>query len=305
MHGGPRLDGPRLLTPDVLTEIRRLTALDPDHLPAEIAIVEAVQARAPGLPQVACFDTAFHFTMPAVARLVPIPRSYREQGVQRYGFHGLSYTYLVEELARVAGERAARGRVVIAHLGSGASLVALREGRSVETTMGFTPTSGIPMSTRAGDLDPGVLLYLLRAERMTLDAIDDLVNRRSGLLGISETSADVRDLLAIEASDSRAADALALFCLRARQAIGSLSATIGGLDTLVFSGGIGERAAPIRSRIARGLEHLGVRFDEARNASGAAVISADESPCTVRVLHTDEQCIIARETLRVLQAAPS
>jgi acetate kinase len=303
VHGGPRFDGPRLLSADVLTELRRLAALDPDHLPAEIAIIEAVQARAPHLPQVCSFDTAFHVTMPRVARLVPIERRYRDQGVQRYGFHGLSYTYLVEELARVAGERAAHGRVVLAHLGSGASLCALRDGRSVETTMGFTPTSGIPMSTRSGDLDPGVLLYLLRAERLSVDALDHMLNRRSGLLGVSETTPDVRDLLAIEARDPRAADALGLFCHRVLQTIGGLAAGIGGLDTLVFSGGIGENAAPIRARIVSGLEHLGAHLDDARNARAAPVISTDASPCTVRVMHTDEQAIIVRETLRVVAAA--
>lgn len=301
VHGGPRFDCARILSPDVLTELRRLTPLDPDHLPAEIAIIEALKARAPVLSQVACFDTAFHFTMPSEARLVPIPRRYRDQGVQRYGFHGLSYTYLIEELARVAGQQAARGRVVLAHLGSGASLAALRDGRSVETTMGFTPTSGIPMSTRSGDLDPGVLLYLLRTGTMTVDALDHLLNRESGLLGISESTPDVRDLLATEARDARAAEALAVFCYRARQAIGSLAAAIGGVDTLVFSGGIGENAPPVRARIARGLEHLGVSLDEGRNDTGAAIISTETSRCTVRVLHTDEQSIIARETLRVLR----
>jgi acetate kinase len=305
VHGGPRFDGPRLLSPEVLAELRDLTPLDPDHLPAEIAIVEGMRARAPGLPQVACFDTAFHRTMPRVARLLPIPRRNAggDQRMQRYGFHGLSYTYLVEELGRVAGEPAARGRVVMAHLGSGASLVALRQGVSVETTMGFTPTSGIPMGTRSGDLDPGVLLYLLRTERMDVDALDDLVNRRAGLLGVSGRSSDVRDLLALEGTDTGAADALALFCYRARQAIGSLAATIGGLDTLVFSGGIGEHAAPIRARIVRGLEHLGVHLDDSRNDAGGAVVSTDASACIVRVLHTDEESIIARETLRAQAAS--
>ena len=305
VHGGPRFDAPRLLSPDVLVELRRLAGLDPDHMPAAIAIVEAVRARAPALPQIACFDTAFHRTMPAVSRLVPIARRYRSEGVQRYGFHGLSYTYLVEELRRVAGDRAARGRVIMAHLGSGASLVALRDGESVETTMGFTPNSGIPMGTRSGDIDPGVLLYLLRSEHLGADALDDLLSRRSGLMGISESTSDVRDLLALEASDARAADALALFCHRTRQAIGALAATIGGLDTLVLSGGIGENAAPVRARLARGLEHLGVHVDGARNEKSAPVISTDASACTVRVLRTDEQSVIVRETLRVLRGGQS
>jgi acetate kinase len=301
VHGGSRFDGPRRLTGDVLEELRRLATLDPDHMPAAIAIVDAMRARAPDLPQAASFDTAFHRTMPRVARLVPIPRRYQASGVERYGFHGLSYTYLVEELERVAGSAAAHGRVIVAHLGSGSSLVALREGRSVDTTMGFTPTSGIPMGTRSGDIDPGVVLHLLRSEKLEASALDDLLNRRSGLLGVSDSSADMRDLLAAEPTDPRAADAVGLYCWRARQAVGALATTIGGLDTLVFSGGIGEHAAPVRARIAGGLEHLGVHLDEGRNRAGAPVISADGSPCTVRVLATDEEAIIAREAVQVLR----
>jgi acetate kinase len=305
VHGGPDFDGPTLLSGEVLDRIRRLAVLDPDHLPAEIAIIEAMQTRAPALSQVACFDTTFHRTMPRVARLLPIPRRFEEQGVRRYGFHGLSYQYLIEELERVAGKEEACKRVVLAHLGSGASLVALQNGQSVETTMGFTPTSGVPMGTRTGDIDPGVLLYLLRAEHMSVDSLDDLLNRRAGLLGVSESSSDVRDLLAREATDPRAADALALFCHRARQAIGALAATIGGLDTLVLSGGIGENSAPVRARILRGLEHLGVHLDDERNDGGAPVISTDGSACIVRVLHTNEEAIIVRETLRALRGGRS
>ena len=305
VHGGPRFDGPRRVSAEVLDELRRLAVLDPDHLPGEIAVIEAIGARAPELPQVACFDTAFHRTMPRVARIVPIPRRYEAQGVQRYGFHGLSYEYLVGELARVAGDSAARGRVVLAHLGAGASLAAVRDGRGVETTMSFTPTAGIPMATRSGDLDPGVMLYLLRDQRMTPDELDDLVNHRSGLLGISESSGDMRDLLGREASDPRAADAVDVFCYRARQAIGALAAALGGLDTLVFSGGIGENAAPVRARILQGLEHLGAYLDGARNDAGAPVISTDASACTVRVLRTDEESIVVEQTLRTLRAAPA
>jgi acetate kinase len=300
VHGGPRYASPQLVTPGVIEELKRLAGLDPDHLPAEIAILEAMRSRAPSLPQVACFDTAFHRTMPRVARLLPIPRRYETEGLQRYGFHGLSYTYLAQELARVAGEPAARARVVLAHLGSGASLAALRDGRCVDTTMGFTPNSGVPMGTRSGELDPGVVLYLLRTGGLGADALDDVLSRRSGLLGVSETSADMRDLLEHRSGDPRAADAVALFCHSVRKAIGALTATIGGLQTLVFSGGIGENAAPIREEIARGLEHLGIELDDARNAADAAVISADASVCTVRVIRTDEESIIARETLATI-----
>jgi acetate kinase len=303
VHGGPLYEEARLVTPDVLAELRSLRALDPDHLPEEIAIVEAMALRAPVLPQVACFDTAFHRTMPRVARLLAIPRRYEAAGVRRYGFHGLSCAFLMEELERVAGAPAARGRVVLAHLGSGASLTAVLEGRSIDTTMGFTPTSGIPMGTRAGDLDPGVLLYLLRSERMSADALDDLLNRRSGLLGVSGSSPDMRDLLSREADDPRAADAVALFCHQARKAIGALAATLGGIETLVFSGGIGEHAPPVRARIARGLEHLGIHVDDARNEAGEPIISASASTCAVRVIPTDEESVIARETCRVIDGA--
>jgi acetate kinase len=299
VHGGPRYAASQLVTSEVLDELRRLVVLDPEHLPAEIALIEAMGSRAPSLPQVACFDTVFHSTMPRVSRLLPIPRRYEGEGVQRYGFHGLSYTYLVEELGRVAGERAARGRVVLAHLGSGASLAAVHEGACIDTTMGFTPNSGIPMSTRSGDLDPGVILYMLRGGRLDADALDELLNRQSGLLGISGTSGDMRDLLERRASDLRAADAVALFCHHARKAIGALAATLGGVETLVFSGGIGENAAAVRAEIARGLEHLGISLDGARNDASAATISTDGSGCTVRVIRTDEESIIARDTVRV------
>jgi acetate kinase len=206
----------------------------------------------------------------------------------------------LEELERVAGQPAARGRVVMAHLGAGASLCAAKDRRSVDTTMGFTPTSGIPMATRSGDLDPGVIVHLLRTEAMSIDALEELLNKRSGLLGVSDTSPDMRDLLAREATDARAAEAVALFCYQAKKAIGALAAALGGIDTLVFSGGIGEHSVPVRARICDGLEHLGVRLDPARNAAGAPLLSADGSPCEVRLIPTDEELIIARETLRAL-----
>jgi acetate kinase len=302
VHGGPRFQSPQAVTPDVLAELRRLEALDPDHLPAEIAIVEAMQARAPSLSQVACFDTAFHHTMPRVARLLPIPRRYEAEGLRRYGFHGLSYTYLVQELARIAGERIAEARVVMAHLGSGASLAAIQGGRCIDTTMSFTPNSGVVMGTRSGDIDPGVLLYLLR-KGLGTDPLDELLSKKSGLLGVSETSSDMRDLLERRASDPRAADAVALFCHCVRKAIGAMAASLGGVDTLVFSGGIGENAAPIRGEIARGLEHLGIRLDDARNAASGAIVSSDASACTVRVIRTDEESVIASQTLATMANA--
>jgi acetate kinase len=303
VHGGSAFDRSVPITAAVLDELRGLSELDPDHLPAEIAIVDAMQMRAPQTPQVACFDTAFHHTMPRVARLLPVPRSYEARGLRRYGFHGLSYQFLLEELARVAGDATARGRLVLAHLGAGASLAAVHEGRCLDTTMGFTPNSGVPMATRTGDLEPGAVLRMIRMDGLSAATVDDIVSHRSGLLGVSETSGDMRDLLAREASDPRAAEAVGLFCYGVTKAIGALTAVLGGVETLVFAGGIGENAAPVRARIVDRLGHLGIRVDPARNEAGAAVVSPDGGGCTVRVIHTDEEAIIARESQRVLALA--
>ena len=300
VHGGTRFTDSRPVTPDVLAELHRLEPIDPDHLPGEVALIEAVARVLPDVPQVACFDTAFHRDLPRVARLLPIPRRYEAAGVRRYGFHGLSYAYLMDELARVAGPEAARGRVILAHLGAGASLAAVSGGKCVDTTMGFTPTGGLVMGTRTGDLDPGVLVHLMGREGMTAGQVNDLVNRRSGLLGVSETSPDMRDLLARQAEDPRAADAVALFCYQARKWVGALAAALGGLDTLVFAGGIGENAAEVRARVCEGLDFLGVRLDPGRNAAAAAVISADTARCAVRVMKTDEELKVVGDTLRIL-----
>jgi acetate kinase len=302
VHGGARFCEPSRVTPDLLDELRRISPYDPEHLPTEVALIEAFLRRFPGRPQVACFDTAFHRGMPRVARLLPIPRRFDAAGVRRYGFHGLSYAYLMEELARVAGPEAARGRVILAHLGSGASLAAVRGGECVDTTMGFTPTAGLVMGTRSGDLDPGLVGYLARAEGMSAEDFHEMVNRRSGLLGVSETSPDLRDLLARQAHDERAAEAVALFCYQAKKWVGALAAALGGLDTLVFSGGIGENSAEARARICDGLGFLGVALDEGRNAAGAAVISAETSVAAVRVIRTDEEATIARCVQRILAA---
>ncbi len=297
---GMRHTEPELFTQELLDELHRLGPYDPDHLPRELELVEAFRHRHPKLPQLACFDTAFHRTMPRVARLYPLPRRFDAKGVQRYGFHGLSYAYLMEELARVAGAEAAQGRVILAHLGNGASLAAVLDGKSIDTSMGFTPTSGLPMSTRSGDLDPGLAPYLQRTEQMTAEQYFHMVNHESGLLGVSETSSDMRDLLAREAADERAAEAVALFCYQTKKWIGAFAAALGGLDTLVFAGGIGENAAPVRSRVCEGLSHLGLVLSEARNAAHANVISADASATTVRVIRTDEELMIARSVSRFL-----
>jgi acetate kinase len=299
VHGLERTE-PARITPDVLTELHRATPYAPDHLPREIQLIEALGERYPRLSQVACFDTAFHAGMPAVARLLPIPRRYYEKGVRRYGFHGLSYAYLLDELARVAGHEVAGGRVVLAHLGNGVSLAAVAGGKSIDTSMGFTPAAGLVMSTRSGDLDPGVASFLARTEGMTAAGFDQMVNHDSGLLGVSQISSDMRDLLAREADDVRAAEAVALFCYQAKKWVGAFAAALGGLDTIVFSAGIGERSAPIRARICEGLGFLGVELHDARNRAHAAVISTDASRVTVRVIRTDEELMIARSVVRVL-----
>jgi len=249
---------------------------------------------------VACFDTAFHRTMPRVAKLLPIPRRFDAKGVQRYGFHGLSYAYLMEELARVAGAKAAQGRVILAHLGNGASLAAVHGRKSIDTSMGFTPTAGLPMSTRSGDLDPGLAPYLERTEQITAKQFYEMVNHQSGLLGVSEISSDMRDLLARETADVRAAEAVALFCYQAKKWTGAFVAALGGLDTLVFSAGIGENCPSIRARICDGLGFLGIDLNEARNAENAAVISSDAGRVAVRVMRTDEELMIARSVCRIL-----
>jgi acetate kinase len=300
VHGGERYSQPERISPELLDELRRISPFDPDHLPVEIAMIEAVARRAPSLPQVACFDTAFHRQMPRVAKILSIPRRYDRQGIQRYGFHGLSYAYLMEELARRAGGAAAGGRVILAHFGAGASMAAVRGGKSLDTSMAFTPTAGLPMATRAGDLDPGLVSFLARSEKMSIEEFHELVNRRCGLVGVSETSGDVRDLLAREADDVRAAEALAMFCYQAKKWIGAFTAVLGGLDTLVFSGGIGEHAAEVRGRICDGLEFLGVELDAARNERNELLISAETSRVAVYVIATNEELMIARATHRIV-----
>jgi acetate kinase len=287
------------VTPKLLAELRRITPYAPEHLPRGIALIEAFLLRHPGLPQVACFDTAFHRGMPRVARLLPIPRRYAAKGVERYGFHGLSYAYLMEELRRL-DPAAAKGRLILAHLGNGASLAAVRSGKSIDTSMGFTPAAGLVMSTRTGDLDPGLLYYLARTERMTAARLQRMVNHESGLLGVSGTSSDLRDLLAREGGDVRAAEAVALFCYQARKWIGSFAAALGGLDTLVFTGGTGENAPLVRERICDELGFLGIELDPKRNAKNAPLISPDSGRVKVRVIRTDEELMIAKSVTRLL-----
>jgi len=300
VHGGPHYRAPQPLTPAVMGKLQRLSAYDPEHLPGEIELIKGLAQRYPHLPQIACFDTAFHRDMPPVARLLAIPRRYEKLGLQRYGFHGLSYAFLMRELGRVGTPHEINGRVILAHLGNGASMAAVHKGQAVDTTMGFTPTSGLPMSRRSGDLDPGLVSYLARTEGMSVDQFHRMVNTESGLLGVSETSSDMRDLLKEEQRDVRAAEAVALFCYHAKKSIGSLAAALGGLDTLVFSAGIGEHAPIVRARICEGLEFLGVIIDPIRNEADEAVISKEGSKVTVRVIHTDEESEIARSVMEVI-----
>jgi len=300
VHGGPKYWEPQRVTPEMIKELRELSSFDPEHLPEEIMLAEAFQRRFSAVTQIACFDTAFHHDLPRVAKLLAIPRRYEAQGVRRYGFHGLSYSYLIQELERIGGAKAARGRVILAHLGSGASVAAVRDRKSIDTSMAFTPAAGLVMSTRSGDIDPGLIFYLARAEKMTAAQFDRMVNHESGLLGISEISSDMRELLAREATDVRAAEAVAIFCYQAKKWIGAYAAALGGIDTLVFAGGIGENTPLIRARICDGLGFLGLELEESRNAQNAALISTDARRVAVRVIRTDEELMIARAVSRIL-----
>ena len=295
VHGGPKYTEPQIVNADLNAALHELIPFAPLHLPSQIAIIEAVSAHYPGLPQVACFDTSFHRQMPELAQRFPLPPELWGDGVRRYGFHGLSYEYIVSKLGSQLGSRA-----IIAHLGNGASMVALKEGRPVDTTMGLTPTGGFMMSTRSGDLDPGILLYLMR-KGYDAAQLETLLNQQSGLLGVSGMSSDMKTLLEARArsNDPKAAQAVDMFCYQIRKFIGAYTAVLGGLDTLVFTGGIGERAAPIREQICAGLEYLGIHFDPKRNNQSADLISKPESPCVVRVIPTDEDLMIARHTRRI------
>jgi acetate kinase len=300
VHGGANLIDHQLVTPLLVDELKRIEALDMAHLPAEIALIERLQQAFPETPHIACFDTVFHQSMPRVAQLLPIPRRYLDSGVRRFGFHGLSYTYLMKQLAVLAGPKAAYGRIVLCHLGSGASMAAVSNGHPLDTTMAFTPTAGLVMGTRPGDIDPGLLLYLMKNEMLTCEQMELFISHRCGLLGVSESSSDMRDLLRSCATDTRAAEAIDLFCYQAKKHLGALSVALGGLDTIVFSGGIGENVPEIRARICDGLEFLGVRLDSQRNAQHAGVISTDQSRVTIRMIPTDEEKVMVEIVLGLL-----
>jgi acetate kinase len=300
VHGGNRFSRPHLVTPDLLETLDKLMPLAPDHLPHEINAVKVFKDSYPGVKQVACFDTAFHRNMPQVAQTYALPGDLRRQGVLRYGFHGLSYEYILGELRKEAGIEAFEGRIVVAHLGNGASMVALKGGKSIDTTMGFSPAGGLVMSTRSGDLDPGVILYLFNEKGLDVSAVNRMVNKEGGLLGVSGISPDMKDLLDVEAKNQHAAEAVELFCYQARKFLGALAAVLGGLDTLIFTGGIGENAPQIRRRISENMEFLGIRLDPIRNDANAPIISHDHSPTTVRVMKTNEELMIARHTYNLI-----
>jgi acetate kinase len=288
VHGGAERSSPELVDAALLASLRALVPFAPLHLPPEIRAIEAATVSFPDCPQVACFDTAFHRSMPAVAERYALPDELLAAGVRRYGFHGLSYEYVVAAVgARVLG------RAVLAHLGAGASMAAVRDGRAVDTTMGFTPSGGLVMATRAGDLDPGLCVHLIE-RGYDARALDELVNRRAGMLALSGTTGDVRQLLASRDHDPRAAFALEVFAWSARKWVGAMAAALGGIETLVFTGGIGENAPPVREAIAAGLGHLGARLDAERNGRSDPIISVEGSPCTVRVVRTDEERMVAR-----------
>jgi acetate kinase len=298
VHGGPHFTTPVILDSQLLDKLRGLIPFAPLHLPSEIQGIEAINDRFPGLPQVACFDTAFHRRMPELSKRFPLPRSLWDEGLQRYGFHGLSYEYIMETLGP-----AGQGRTIIAHLGNGASLAAVWKGRPLDTTMGFTPAGGFMMGTRSGDLDPGILLYLMREKGYAAPRIDYLVNHQSGLLGISGISPDMKLLLEKRESEPAAKQAVEMFCYQLRKQIGALAAALGGLDTLVFTGGIGEKAAPVRASACQGLEFLGIQLDAQQNETHSNIISTAQSSCRVMVIPTNEDLMIARHTHKLISPA--
>lgn len=304
VHGGEDCDCPLVVTPELEARLGKLVPLAPLHLPHNLAGIQAVRVRRPDLRQVACFDTAFHHRLPRFARLTGLPRRFTDEGIRRFGFHGLSYEYVLDDLRRRAGDETATGRIIIAHLGNGASMTAIRDGQSVETTMGFSTLAGLPMGTRSGDVDPGALLYLLTERRLSSEDLQALLYEQSGLLGLSGISRNMEELLARAAAAPAAAEAVEFFCYQARKHLAALTAALGGLDRLIFTGGIGANAPEIREGVCGGLGYLGIAIDERRNATGEERISADDSPVVVEAVPTDEELMIARHVRRLLAEHP-
>ncbi|HEV7126844.1 MAG TPA: acetate/propionate family kinase [Ktedonobacterales bacterium] len=301
VHGGTWFTQPTPISEEMLSTLTSLTPLAPEHLPHQIAAIHAIEQALPDAQQVACFDTAFHHQMPAVAKHYALPKRLTDAGIVRYGFHGLSYEYIVSALCQASGDGTANGRIIIAHLGNGASMVAVLDGRSIDTTMGFTPTGGLVMGTRSGDLDPGVILYAIEELGLDPATVRRLVSHQAGLLGVSGSSGDMGELLRQETVDAQAVTAIALFCYQARKFLGSLATVLGGIDTLIFTAGIGEHIPAIRARVCAGLEFLGIALDPARNEVNAPLISRDDSPTAVRVMRTNEELMIARHTAAALR----
>jgi len=295
VHGGPHHSAPERITPELIEDLRGVIAFAPLHIPPAIEAIEAASSKFHGVPQVACFDTDFHRQMPELARRFALPRSFWNEGIRRYGFHGISYEYIIQTLGR-----GLLSRTVIAHLGNGASMSAVRDGRPIDTSMGFTPTGGFMMGTRSGDLDPGIAAYLFNEKHYDGRRFEQMVNHESGLLGVSGLSSDMKTLLERQASEPSAAMAVEMFCYQLRKQIGSFAAALGGIDLLVFTGGIGERAAPIRREVCLGLRHLGIQLDLPANDAHADLISSPHSTCLVRVIATNEDLMIARHTHRLV-----
>tara|TARA_R110000737_G_scaffold56052_1_gene79997 strand:- start:8099 stop:9289 length:1191 start_codon:yes stop_codon:yes gene_type:complete len=299
VHGWQHSE-PEIISPVLLDDLRKIIPYAPEHLPNEILLIETLLQQYPKLKQVACFDTAFHQALPRVAKLLPIPRRFDALGVQRYGFHGISYTFLMAKLAATYQNTSLPHRIILAHLGNGASMAAVLAGRCIDTSMGFTPSGGLVMGSRCGDLDPGVVHYIRDHEKLNNQQCNHLLNHQSGLLGVSEVSADMRDLLALQNTDQRAAEAIELFCYQAKKWLGAYSASLNGLDTLVFSGGIGENAASVRAKICAGMQYLGIELDQTRNDNHENIISIADRPVTVHVIHTDEEQMIASMVVELL-----
>jgi acetate kinase len=300
VHGGKDYTKPEFITGKLTSALNQLIPFAPDHLPHQIKAIESLHKIYPGLKQVACFDTSFHSSMPKTAKMFAVTRDLFRQGVQRYGFHGLSYEYILSELKRIGEKSSIKGRLIIAHLGNGASMAAVKDGKSIDTTMGFTPAGGMMMSSRSGDLDPGILIYLLKEKHLNISQLNDLINQKSGLIGISGISSDMKVLLDNRQENPHAVEAIELFCYQARKFIGALSAVLGGIDELIFTGGIGENAPEIRKQICNELAYLGISIDEASNNRNAPVISKKDKPVIVRVIKTNEELMIARHTRNLI-----
>jgi acetate kinase len=292
VHGMNRTE-PQIVDEKLIDELNSIKSFDPEHLPHEIELIKIFLKRLSTIPHAVCFDTAFHQTMPKVAKLLPLPRKLFDEGIRRYGFHGISYSYIFDELLKL-DNKIKEKCLIIAHLGNGASMAAVKNGKSVDTSMAFTPTAGFPMSTRSGDIDPGLVLYITQNQKLSVEDFNKMINQQSGLLGISETSSDMRDLLKKESTDHRAAEAIDLFCYQIKKYIGAYSAAMGGLDTIIFTGGIGENVPVIRQRICDGLEFLGIQLEKQLNKKNEQIISNKQSKVIVRVIPTNEELMMAK-----------